>query len=52
VSPLQPKNVSPTDMNWTPPVDPAEAATLAEDCMTAYHIHDKTYMQSCSTCHR
>jgi hypothetical protein len=49
---LRPKNVSPTDMNWTPPVDPAEAAQLAQECMETYHIHDKAYMQSCSTCHR
>jgi hypothetical protein len=49
---LRPKEVAVTDMNWTSPADPAEAADLASKCLEEYSIHDKAYMQSCSTCHR
>jgi len=49
---LRPKGTSVTDMNWTPPADPADAAALAAKCLDEYSIHDKAYMQSCSTCHR
>jgi hypothetical protein len=49
---LRPKGASVTDMGWAPPADPAEAAKLAADCLYQYSIHDKAYMQSCSTCHR
>jgi menaquinone reductase, multiheme cytochrome c subunit len=41
-----------TDMTWTPPSDPAAAQKMAEECLSEYGIHDKAYMQSCSTCHR
>jgi hypothetical protein len=49
---LRPKNVAVTDMNWTPPSDPTDAANLAAQCLKEYSIHDTAYMQSCSTCHR
>jgi hypothetical protein len=49
---LRPKGTSVTDMNWTPPSDPADAAALAAECLKEYSIHDTAYMQSCSTCHR
>ena len=49
---LRPKTVQVTDMNWTPPADPDAAAKLADDLMVSYAIHSRTYMQSCSTCHR
>jgi hypothetical protein len=49
---LRPMDVSPTDMNWGPPADPEEAASLAHELVQAYGIHDSTYMTSCSTCHR
>jgi hypothetical protein len=41
-----------TDMNWTPPSDPAAAAAMASQCLKNYAIHDQAYMTSCSTCHR
>ena len=48
-----------TNMNWKPPVNTAKGETVAEAQMRLglelkekYNIHDKAYMQACSTCHR
>jgi menaquinone reductase, multiheme cytochrome c subunit len=50
---LRPKDVSPTDMNWTPAMVPdMNPSDLARSLLKEYGIHDVAYMTSCSTCHR
>ena len=38
-----------TNMDWRPPADQAKQGA---ELKRQYGIHDPTYMQSCSTCHR
>jgi menaquinone reductase, multiheme cytochrome c subunit len=49
---LRPKDVSPTDMNWTPANADMAPDDLARTLVKEYGIHDVAYMTSCSTCHR
>lgn len=60
---LRPPDVSVTNLGWDPrdhplaePGDSREAAQLRIsqelDLKEQYNIHDRTYMESCSTCHR
>lgn len=53
---LRPKEIPPTDMNYTG-IDPDTGKPLLNEegrakLMQDYKIHDVNYMQSCYTCHR
>ena len=48
---LRPRDVSPTDMTWTPPAG-AAGEYLARDPLKEYNIRSAEYLTSCSVCHR